>query len=272
MELSDQVIDCKCNGVNPNCSICDGKGYYYKPFNDEKKKIARTEADGHVLDFDALGIPKNVNINIPEYKPNLPRRKRNRKRRLPETSTQDASIFEKPKKTEVKNKVGKISKTKDSSPGKIPGNLVRSFPELKEFFKCNELNYANLEKLKSDLSTIYTDKDIYSAALAFIKLEMLKLKLEEEKSGMDPVRKSQKKKSKKNNNPNLRVDVYIPNKIKDISRMLEMPTRTLINILIQTSIYKKKGDILNEFELKLIKPFISNRLKALKRQKKRRLW
>jgi len=272
MELSDQVIDCKCNGVNPNCSICDGKGYYYKPFNDEKKKIARTEADGHVLDFDALGIPKNVNINIPEYKPNLPRRKRNRKRRLPETSTQDASIFEKPKKTEVKNKVGKISKTKDSSPGKIPGNLVRSFPELKEFFKCNELNYANLEKLLSDLSTIYKDKDIYSAAVAFIKLEMLKLKLEEEKSVIDPVKKSQKKKRKKNNNPKILVNPDIPHEISGISRMLGMSERSLIRILEQKSIYKNEGDMLNEFEIKLIKPFISTRLKALKRQKKRRLW
>ncbi len=272
MDLSDQIIDCKCNGVNPNCSICDGKGYYYKPFNDEKKKIASTEADGHVLDFDALGIPKNVNINIPDYQPNLPRRKRNKKRRLPEASIPDASIFEKPKRTEVKNKDGELSKPKDNYLGKSPGDLVRSFPELQEFFKCNELNHANLERLLVDLSSIYKDKETHSAATTFIKFEMMKLKLEEEKSRLEPGRKIQKKKSRKNNNPDILVDFDIPYEISDISRMLNIPERSLIKILEQKSIYKKDGGILSEFEMKVIKPFISSRLKALKRQHKRRLW
>ena len=270
MGLSQQIIDCQCKGYNPNCSVCDGKGYYYKTSDDESKKIKKTESDGHVLDFDAMGIPKDVNITIPEYEPDLTKRKRNPKHHQQKPSIPDASFIGTPKLGGSKNDDIKPPKPKSSSMANS-SELVRSFPELREFFKHNQPTPGNLERLLVDLSSIYKDKKIHSSATAFIKLEIFKLKLEEE-SATGTGGKSQQKNSKKINKQNDPSNPDIPHEIPIISKMLNIPERSFIRFLEQKSIFKKEGDMLNESEMRLIKPYVSARLKALKRQNKRRLW
>lgn len=218
-----------------------------------------------------MGIPKDINIDIPEYEPDLTRRKRNPKHHQQKTSIPDASFFGPPKKGGSKSDDIKPPKPKSSFIANSCENLVRSFPELREFFKHNQPTLGNLERLLVDLSSIYKDKKIHSSAKAFINIQIFKLKLEEER-GMKTGRKSQQKNSEKINKQNDPFNSAIPLEIPIISKMLNMPERSFIRFLEQKSIYKKEGGMLNEFEMKLIKPYISARLKALKRQNKRRLW
>ena len=265
MGLVQQTIDCQCNGRNPNCSICDGKGYYYRPLDDENNRIKKTESEGHILD---LNVMRDVKWDIPDYQPELPRRKkRPSKRPFP-----DIPKFGKPKKAVTKNEDIIFHKQESNLLAKAPENLVRSFPELRKFFKYNEPTHKNLERLLLDLSSIYKDKEIHSAATAFIKLEMLKMKLDEEKSRMETGRRSLKKKCKKVQHQTSSFNPNIPNKVSSLSRVLNIPIRSLLKTLEQKSIYKQEEDSLTEFEINVIKPFVSARLQALKRQKKRRLW
>ena len=90
----------------------------------------------------------------------------------------DASIFRKQNKDGAKNEDIKLPKPESNSVTKYPENLVRLFPELRKYFNTNEPTYPNFERLLVELSSIYKDKKIHSAATAFIKLEMYKLKRE----------------------------------------------------------------------------------------------
>lgn len=276
MKNPEQISDCKCQGNNPNCSICDGKGYFYC-YDNEDKSIKKAGSIAHILDLDTMGIPENVNKSIYEYEPVLKRQAREkgpkRNNKQDQKTKPSYPSGEKPVIKKSKDSSSKLPKyAQKNNVTQPPINLVQSFPEIEKFFKCDKFSQENLDELLFDLKIQYKDKKLYSTALAFVKLEQLKYKIEKEGYKHRVVSDTHKRVAKEINRPNKKLSPEIPKEILKLASFLEISNRSLIKYLEQKSIYKEESDVLDESELSEITPYVLSRLEALGRQSKRRLW
>ena len=79
------IFDCKCEGYNPECQTCGGKGYYYQlpDSNKPKEKISRPPDPFPIIikkSSDLGDKNSNVEKRLEQYKSQLERKKKNREK------------------------------------------------------------------------------------------------------------------------------------------------------------------------------------------------
>lgn len=80
-----EIFNCKCEGRNPECQTCGGKGYYYQlpDFNKPKEKISNPTDPFPIIikrPSDADDGNSIIERRIAQYKSQLERKKKNREK------------------------------------------------------------------------------------------------------------------------------------------------------------------------------------------------
>jgi len=121
-----EIFDCKCEGRNPNCQKCEGKGYYYK-ISDSKKPQSKISipSDPFPLTSNSSSDEGNENSyvkrHLEKYASYLEqRRKKKEKREEAERKNREAAKVKQLKKREAEEEqLRKRKENVEKEQGKI---------------------------------------------------------------------------------------------------------------------------------------------------------